>query len=169
MTQTRQQLTLFLKGNESESIEFIRQKFNPVQFGLIKAHITLCREDEITNIEAVQGNLRKLTMETFALETGKASRFSKGKGVYITMLDREGLFRRLRKEVLHDINSQPREHEAHITLMHPRNSTCTDETFEEITNIQLPPRLSITKISLIEQEIGKEWRILEEYHLSMTG
>ena len=47
----RRQLTLFVKKEDAETIEQIRQAFNPRQFELIKSHVTLCREDEIQNLE----------------------------------------------------------------------------------------------------------------------
>ena len=52
-----------------------------------------------------------------------------------------------------------------ITLMHPRNSTCNDEIFEEIKNIPFPTKLTFKRISLIEQEINKEWKIIKEFDL----
>ena len=37
----RKQLTLFLDEDKAQSIESIRQRFNPKQYKLIKSHITL--------------------------------------------------------------------------------------------------------------------------------
>ena len=45
LNQRRIQLTLFIEENEAETIEQIRKEFNPEQYELIKAHVTLCRED----------------------------------------------------------------------------------------------------------------------------
>jgi len=50
--------------------------------------------------------------------------------------------------------------------MHPRNSTCTDQIFDTIKQISLPQRLLFTKISLIEQKIGKKWHILSEFEFA---
>ena len=52
----RRQLTLFVGEKDAITIEQIRQKFNPLQFKLIKSHVTLCREDEIENLEQVIEN-----------------------------------------------------------------------------------------------------------------
>ena len=49
----RIQLTLFVDPKEAVTIERVRQEFNPGQFKLIKAHVTLCREDEIQDLEKV--------------------------------------------------------------------------------------------------------------------
>lgn len=161
----RKQLTIFLDEVESIPIESIRRKFNPRQYELIKSHITLCREDEIEELMNVQANLEKIDFHQFELKTNGVKRFSRGKGVFIPIKDEENKFCELRRLVLENICDPPRVHEAHVTLMHPRNSTCNDEKFKEIRQIELPKILSIKKISLIEQEIGKEWSILKEYRL----
>ncbi|MEM6319886.1 MAG: 2'-5' RNA ligase family protein [Bacteroidota bacterium] len=164
----RKQLTLFLEESESTVIESIRKRFNPRQYELIKSHITLCREDEIEDLERIQGNLERLEMDAFELSINEVKRFSKGKGVFIAIADREKQFRKLRKIILQDGHSLPRAHEAHITLMHPRNSTCTDDLFREIQKYELPKKLTIRKISLIEQEMGKKWHTLMEYELKKS-
>ncbi|MFK7786848.1 MAG: 2'-5' RNA ligase family protein [Crocinitomicaceae bacterium] len=161
----RKQLTLFLDEIESIPIESIRRKFNPKQYSLIKSHITLCREDEIEELTSVQMNLEKMDFHQFELKTNGLRRFSKGKGVFISVEDEENEFGQLRNLILQNLGNIPREHEAHITLMHPKNSTCTDEKFRAIEQIELPQTLSIKKISLIEQEIGKEWKTLKEFRL----
>jgi 2'-5' RNA ligase len=53
----------------------------------------------------------------------------------------------------------------HITLMHPRNSTCTNTIFEGINKINLPTQLKFNKISLIEQHNDESWNILQEFQL----
>ncbi len=161
----RKQLTLFLNELDSKSIESIRRRFNPIQFELIKSHITLCREDEIENLSHIQRNLENLEMQKFEMQTNGLKRFSDEKGVLISVIDKKQQFQELRELVLRNENSNPRKHNAHITLMHPRNSTCDDMKFKEIQKSELPKKLRISKISLIEQEIGKEWKILKEYEL----
>ncbi len=104
-------------------------------------------------------------MFEFELITNGLKRFSDEKGVLIAVKDEEGNFRKLRELILKNRGSMPREHKAHITLMHPRNSTCDDDKFKEIQKMGLPTNLSIKKISLIEQEFGKKWTTLQEYNL----
>ena len=150
---------------ESMAIETIRRKFNPIQFKLIKSHITLCREDEIEDLSRIQNNLENIDMHDFELQTKGLKRFSEERGVLISVTDEERKLLKLRELVLQNESSVPREYKAHITLMHPRNSTCDDEVFKEIQKIELPQKLSVETISLIEQEIGKEWKTLKEYKL----
>ena len=165
MKNKRKQVTLFLEGKASNVIERIRQKFNPKQYQLIKSHITLCREDEIENLDVVLKNLVNLNDEIFELSLEKVKRFSDGEGVLIPVKDENQLFQKLRQSVLKNVILNPRKHNPHITIMHPRNSTCDDYIFEKITNIEIPEKIQLTKISLIEQEIGKKWEVINEYKL----
>lgn len=161
----RKQLTLFLDEIESIPIESIRKKFNPKQYELIKSHITLCREDEIEDLKRVQYNLENMEMNEFELSTNGVKRFYENKGVLIAVKDEKKIFRKLRELILQNKNSIPREHKPHITLMHPRNSTCTDKIFGEIQKYDLPKKIRIKKISLIEQELGSKWSTIKEYKL----
>ncbi len=165
MNKRRLQLTLFVDEKHSVAIESIRQKFNPQQYGLIKAHVTLCREDEIEPIEAVLYNLTQQALPKISISFGKAIRFSDDNGVLLPANDNLHSFRTLRSQVLHGIIEAPRNHEPHITLMHPRNSTCTEVIYQQIVKITLPSLITFEKISLIEQ-IGQEpWKIIQEFDL----
>lgn len=148
-------------------IEQIRQEFNPLQFELIKAHVTLCREDEIENLEQVLSNLLLLiqTQQNIYIEFGKVARFDNGKGLFLPATNDNKQFENLRKQVLTGLIDHPRKQEAHITLMHPRNSTCTDHIFELVEKINLPAKLEFKQISLIEQENGGQWKILKNFEL----
>lgn len=161
----RRQLTLFLSESSSSEIEKCREKYNLEQFKLINAHITLCREDEIEQLERINDNLNKLCFNSFDLEIGKPIRFSDYKGVLIPIIGNEVIFQNLRAEVLNGIIEFPRNQKPHITIMHPRNSSCTDEIFETINNLKLPNKLKFNKISLIEQTFGESWAVLQEYKL----
>ena len=165
MKSTRKQLTLFFE-EESDSIEKIREMFNPEQHKIIRSHITLCREDEIEEIETILYNLENLKTEYFELELSGLKRFSEGKGVLITIIDTKNYFKNLRGLILKNTASEPREHKPHITLMHPRNSTCNDLIFEEIRKSEFPKKINITRITLIEQKIGEVWNVLNEYKLN---
>lgn len=161
MTDKRKQLTLFVPETFSGRIELVRSQFNPLQHQLIAAHVTLCREDEITDIETVIRNLKRQNLEHLSIHFGKVIRFSEGKGVLLPAINSDQSFKKLRQQII----ESPRNHEAHITLMHPRNSTCTDEIFSQIENYEFPETITFNEICLIEQEIGKVWKILERFPL----
>jgi 2'-5' RNA ligase len=162
----RRQLTLFVDTHLSEAIERIRRVYNPLQYALIKSHVTLCREDEIASMEKVILNLNHLNQDRLSIEFGPAIRFADGKGVLMPAIGAYDAFQQLRATVLEGIAPAPRASEPHITLMHPRNCTCTDAVFEKIRQVTLPNVLTFEKISLIEQD-GMEapWRILETFKL----
>jgi hypothetical protein len=168
MNKTRTQLTLFINEKDAKIIEEIRQKFNPKQHELIKSHVTLCREDELENMAQILYNLSHLKHNPITINFGSIILFSDKKGVLIPALKNNKSFQNLRKKILKGIIEKPRIQEPHITLMHPRNATCTDEIFAEIQKYDLPNILNFTKISLIEQEMGQKWRILKEYELKNT-
>lgn len=163
--QTRRQLTLFIE-NHVELIEEIRKEFNPVQQELIPAHVTLCREDEIVAIDKVLVNIKSVKLKKeLTISFDKVQRFEKGKGVLLPGSSDNTQFHELRNYILKGIIGTPRQHHPHLTLMHPRNSTCTDEKFDRIIQYELPNKLSFRKISLIEQKDGGRWMILREFKI----
>ena len=165
MSHQRRQLTLFVDEKQSAAIERIRQKLNPLQYGLIKAHVTLCREDEIEPIENVLHNLTNQILPKIVICFGGVIRFSDGNGVLLPANDNLHSYRTLRSKILHGIIETPRNHEPHITLMHPRNSTCTDDIFQQISKVILPAVITFEKISLIEQIDQGPWKIIQEFDL----
>jgi hypothetical protein len=83
MNQRRQQLTLFI-SDQKEIIEKIRAEFNPIQYSLISAHVTLFREDEIEAIDMVIENIKAIHWDKpIKIEFGDIERFSDGKAVLI--------------------------------------------------------------------------------------
>jgi 2'-5' RNA ligase len=161
----RRQLTLFVGQKDAETIEQIRQEFNPRQFELIKSHVTLCREDEIENLEQVITNLLFLTQTEIVIEFGEITRFDNGKGLLLPAKTDNVEFQELRKQTLVGQSNNTRKQEPHITLMHPRNSTCTDNIFEQIEKLSLPKKIKFDRISLIEQKDGEQWKIIQEFDL----
>lgn len=158
--ETRRQLTLFV---ENQTIEEIRSKFNPEQHAIISAHVTLCREDELEDLENVIANIRALKIDKpIKILFNEVSRFETGNGVLIPAASGNNDFYKLRSDIL----TSPRNHSPHITLMHPRNSNCTDVIFEEIKSYNLPTVFYFHKISLIEQKDGRKWKVLNEFIIS---
>ncbi len=161
----RRQLTLFLQKESSEVVEEIRKKFNPKQFELIKAHVTLCREDEIENLESILTNLASLKEKSITIRFEKPERFDNGKGVYLKSDDAQE-YHKLRQQILKTIINSPRKQTPHITLMHPRNSICDNEIFEEISDKKFPLDFTFNEISLIEQEKRGRWKLIKTFNLT---
>ena len=166
MNLKRIQLTLFVEEKDSAAIEQVRSTFNSAQYDLIKSHVTLCRENELTDLEKVTQNLLTLNHEAINIHFGAAVRFSDGKGLLMPAIGANEHFHAVRKLILKGIIDEPEIQEPHITLIHPRNGICTDEIFEETKNIILPKSLGFSKISLIEQVNGGKWKVLNEFELS---
>ena len=164
MERHRKQLTLFI-NEPSGTIEEIRAYYNPVQYNLIKAHITLCREDEIEPTEKLIERITSiLLVRPLRIELGKVERFADGKGIYISSFGDNKDFKELRKLVLGQTKLK-KEQVPHITLMHPGNSICTNEIFEQISHYDFPSELEFGKISLIEQKNGGKWNVLQEFEI----
>jgi 2'-5' RNA ligase len=163
MINIRRQLTLFISPNH-ETIEEIRAKFNLIQYRLIAAHITLCRGDEIEQVDKVIANLKAIQLDQpIRIGFDEPERFDNGNGVLIPAKAINSQFDELRNAVLTNVIDSPRKQLAHITLMHPRNSVCTDAIFNQIKNYNLPSSLSFDTISLIEQLNDGQWKIVEQY------
>lgn len=165
MNNKRIQLTLFLDEQASRTIEQVRKTFNPEQYALIRAHVTLCREHELEQLDRVIRNLTGLDSGHITIAFGPVVRFSEGKGVLIPGSGDNEPFHRLRERILQGLVDRPAKHEPHITLMHPRNSTCNAELFAQIEQAAFPDKIEFRKISLIEQESGQKWRLLNEFDL----
>jgi hypothetical protein len=163
-TTTRRQLTLFVDTKYSKEIEKIRQEYNPVQYDLIKAHVTLCREDELENSAQIAENLASLNHEPITIHFDKIIRFSDEQGVCISALPDNSEYHSLRNAILK--NTGMRFPEPHITLMHPRNASCTNEIFETIRRMKFPEQIRFDRISFIEQASGGKWNIVNEYLLT---
>ncbi|MEO8174241.1 MAG: 2'-5' RNA ligase family protein [Sediminibacterium sp.] len=165
MSKKRIQLTLFVEETESVEIERIRKEFNPEQYSLIKSHVTLCREDELEQIDKITQTLKMLDYNSITIDFGKVVRFSNRKGVMLPSIGDNEPFKKLRKSILMPVNIEPIDYFPHITLMHPRNSTCTDIWFEQIEKFILPVRLEFKKISVIEKQGGNKWNVIKEFSL----
>ena len=160
---TRTQLSLFVPGPESALLELVRRRLDPVQAGLIPAHVTLCREDELTGLGPSQLVSRLAAAQPITLGFGSPVTFD-GHGILLPCTAGEPDFAALREQVL----ARPgiRRHVPHLTLAHPRNPKSPGEPGEILAN--LPEEISITfeHVQWIEQVGGDVWRVVEEFALA---
>jgi 2'-5' RNA ligase superfamily len=163
--ETRRQLTLFVPNDLAVTIESVRSTFNPAQFALIKSHVTLCREHELEPLEAVLHPLRTPGLGALEMTFGAPKRFAEGRGVLLPAVGGLSAFRRLRERILTPVVGEIQEQEPHLTLMHPRNATCTDAIFEALQQYVFPTRVTFDRVALIEQTAGAPWVVLEEFGL----
>jgi 2'-5' RNA ligase len=161
MPHIRRQATLFLRDNAT--IDQLRWKFNPIQAALIAPHITLCREDEVDDWGRLEQVLREHRQQSVTLHFGNPLR--DGNLVYLPSSGAQTEFENLRALLLDTATSKARPHQAHVTIIHPRNGVCTSATFADIAASLRPFTATFEHVSLIEQIDGGPWRELGCYSL----
>ena len=164
MKKVRRQLTLFVDEYDAGIIEQIRMEYNPVQYGLIKSHVTLCREEELEQADKILEQLPQLDHGPVMINFGPIERFSGGKGLWLPGTGDNEQFHSLRKHILQGEDDVKRT-VPHITLIHPRNADCTDTIFETIKKTDLPQQLLFNNISLVEQENEVGWKTISVFKL----
>jgi hypothetical protein len=151
----RHQLTLFVPDDAALLLEPVRAVIDPVQHRLIAAHVTLCREDELGDLDALRDRLAHAPLDALTLTFGRAEAFA-GHGVLLPCVAGEDAFHARRRQVL---GAEPRRHEPHLTLAHPRNPRVDGDPLEVARRI--PPRLVVrfASVALIVQVGDAPWTI----------
>lgn len=154
---TRTQLTLFLPQAPGALLETHRRRLDPVQAGLIAAHVTLCREDEIGHLDpdTLRHRVSTWPAATLNLAFGSPRRFD-GHGLLLPCIDGSQDFDRLRKHLLQDPGA--RIHQAHLTLAHPRNPVSPGNTDEASAFLPASLEVAFDDVALILQEGRSPWR-----------
>jgi hypothetical protein len=149
----RRQASLYLTN--VPHIESLRRRFDPTQARLIPTHVTLCREDEVKDWDAFRARLQSLCPFEISLEFGDPVREDN----FVFLPVREGFndFHAFRRALLTD---EPRIHIPHVTIIHPRNGTCTDQIFTEISESIPPLQFTFREVMLVEQEDGDVWKLI---------
>lgn len=155
----RRQASLYL--DDVPVVEDLRLRFNPAQAVLIPAHITLCREDEVSHWFAFEDRVRSVLPIAVTLKFGPPVR--DGDLVYLPAVGSTQSFDRLRHDLLELVGKSPRKHLPHITIIHPRNGFCTDEIYAQIADCVTPFTATFHEISLIEQNDGGVWNCLKRF------
>ena len=163
---SRRQATLYLPPPHAAAIDRLRLAFNPVQHVLIRAHVTLCREDEVQDWDEVAHRLRTSAPIAVTLAFGAPVR--DGNLVYLPGVDSTASFDQLRATLLSRPGAVVRKHEPHITLIHPRNGVCSEEVFAAILKGCAPFTATFREVTLITQVNGGVWQdgVLSEGHSS---
>lgn len=155
----RRQASLYLPN--LLHIESLRIRHNPLQARLIPAHVTLCREDEVTDWDAFQARLASLC--PFEITLGFEAPVRDKDFVFLPV--REGLeeFHQFRSALM---QGEPRKHTPHVTIIHPRNGTCTDPIFREISASIAPFTCTFREVMLIEQVGDGVWNKIAQVGIS---
>jgi 2'-5' RNA ligase superfamily len=160
----RRQLTLFVPGTAALVIEEVRERVDPVQFGLIAAHVTLCREDEFADIAVadLRHRLERAALSPLTLVFGAPMRFD-GHGMLLPCLDGTAAFHQLRVALLG--RSNVRAHAAHLTLAHPRNPCAPGNIDAAFAQLRSPLTITFPEVALIEQSGAQPWIVLNTLRL----
>ncbi len=135
-----------------------------MQASLIAAHVTLCREDEITSrdIDAFLQRARDWPYGPLHLTFGPPESFL-GHGVMLPSEHGVEQFQLLRQWLLQ--RPDARVHRPHLTLAHPRNPRASDNTVDALA--QAPRRLDVrfSSVTIIQQTGSEPWRVVREASL----
>ncbi len=159
----RRQLTLFVPDGTAPWLEPLRQTVDPVQFALIAAHVTLCREDEIAGLDFATLRERLSMASPLALTFGAPRRVD-GHGLLLPCVDGAPAFQQLRAQVLD--STAIRTSDAHITLAHPRNPRAAGNVDERVHALPVPLTVTFPSVALIEQHDGRPWEMRESVVLA---
>jgi hypothetical protein len=160
----RRQLSLYIPEHSAFAVEAVRRVLDPVQHNLIPAHVTLCRDDEVSKLSAlsVARALSAPDVQPIALSFGRPVTFD-GHGVLLPCTSGEDQFALLRERLLGSVSL--RRQLPHITLAHPRNPRSSSYDLDHALSLPSEIIFTFSVVSLIEQTNGQAWRVLEEYCL----
>ena len=145
----------------------MRRILDPVQFVLIPAHVTLCREDELEGISPalLQQRLERSEINPLTLAFGPPEDFSTH-GVLLPCVSGEEEFRALRQVILG--SGATRLQHPHITLAHPRNPKVVRNrlaTAQTLDNL----KITFASVCRIEQDLGAPWKVLQRLPLAAAA
>jgi 2'-5' RNA ligase len=162
--ESRRQLSLYVPGNAAAELEAIRRVVDPVQSGLIPAHVTLCREDEIDRMSLadLEGSWSDGRLKPITLHFGRPEVFS-GHGILLNCTAGQDEFQALREQVLG--RTGIRTARPHITLAHPRNPKAPGNSLAVASGLRTSIPITFDAICLIEQIGGQPWQVLQSFAL----
>ena len=165
MLNIRKQLSLYVPADAAKEIEAVRKVVDPIQSNLIPAHVTLCREDELSDFAAIKARLAHIPLKPITLRFGKPEIFS-GHGLLLNYIDGEDEFRLLREYLLTSKNISNQS--PHITLAHSRNPKSSGNSLGNTSRLPEIIKIIFPTIYLIEQVESEPWQVLEKYELSSS-
>jgi 2'-5' RNA ligase len=116
--------TIFVPPEAAGPVEIARRNWDPDMAAQIAAHATLIYPHEAPIVDLLVERVRVASarIRPFRLRLGETACFERPEdGVYLTVEDVDGGYRRLREDVLRP-PFQPSTFPPHVTLVHPRTS-----------------------------------------------
>lgn len=164
----RRQLSLYVPHAVRAGVEAVRSVVDPIQQQLIPAHVTLCREHELSDLSATElrHRLHADGCLPLRLSFGPPERFD-GHGMLLPGIDGEQDFHALRDQILGGEAS--RDQRAHITLAHPRNPRAAGNALANTSELPAPLTIRFDVVRLIEQIDRNPWTVLDTFELSESS
>lgn len=167
MQKVRHQITLFLPEAASQLVEPVRAVVDPVQASLIRAHVTLVRDDELPQIspETFTARLDLPIDQRSPLElTFAGPSPSVDHGILMHCASELTEFQALRCRLFPELNSKSMK--AHITLAHPRNPKAAGNKPQNLRPLANGLTIKFRQLALIQQTDGQPWVTLKTVDLS---
>ncbi|WP_053333529.1 2'-5' RNA ligase family protein [Gemmatimonas phototrophica] len=163
---TRSQLSLFVPPNIGADIEAVRRTVDPVQHRLIPAHVTLCREDELTGLSLAElaALVDHVRPGPVTLQFGPPERFGEH-GIMLPCFSGTVAFQSLREILLGTRHA--RSHAPHLTLAHPRNPKAPGNTLKSAATLRDGLSVTFPEVHLIEQVDDAPWVVRGTFPLNM--
>lgn len=159
----RRQLSLFVADRDAVAIERLREQLDPLQFALIPAHVTLCREEDLVDVTEAQLDERLVGAAAIILGFGPAQAFSTH-GILLPCIEGEAHFQALRSRI--SGGGSKRHQSPHITLAHPRNPKATGNSLQAAAALGRETHCRFDRLNLVEQNAGNPWRVLRSWRLA---
>ena len=156
---TRRQLNLILPEAQRSLVEPIRQELDPKQHALIPAHVTLCRDDELPDLQQLTQRLERLDPFLITMRFGQPQQLTDG---CVLLRPTAGIeqFQALRQLIL---GTTAREYGAHLTLLHPRNASGIPLNLADVAHDLTGLAVTFNTVTLVEQYGFEPWQVKNEY------
>jgi len=140
-------------------VEPIRQKLDPIQHALIPAHVTLCRDDELPDLQQLMQRLERLEPFLITMKFGQPQELPDG---CVLLRPTAGIeqFQELRQLIL---GTTARAYGAHLTLLHPRNASGIPLNLAGVGRELAGLVVTFNTVTLVEQHGGEPWQVKNAY------
>jgi 2'-5' RNA ligase len=158
--------TIFVARGVAGPIEATRRRWDPVMATQIAAHVTLAYPHEVPIVDLFFRRVRESSSrcKPFRLILGGLACFDRPEdGVYVTVDDPEGGYRKLHDELLRP-PFQSTARSPHVTLVHPRTSSRGRELWDRGAYEAQRREFTAEEVTITAFD-GTKWVVLVTYPL----
>ena len=153
--------TIFVAPGVAGPIEATRRRWDPHMATQIAAHVTLADPHEAPILDLLFQRVRESSRRCrpFRLRLGGLACFDRPEdGVYVTVEDPDGGYRKLRDELLRP-PFQGIARSPHVTLVHPRTSSRGRELWDRGVYEEQGPEFTAEEVTITAFD-GTKWVVL---------